>query len=43
VLGDGKAATLDDVGRATAAGSNCGSCRAEIQGLIDHVTVQAAE
>jgi assimilatory nitrate reductase catalytic subunit len=43
VLGEGKAATLDDVGRATAAGSNCGSCRAEIQGLIDHVTVQAAE
>jgi assimilatory nitrate reductase catalytic subunit len=37
------AAGVEGVGKATAAGTNCGSCRAEIQGLIDHVTVQAAE
>jgi len=42
VRGEGKAATLDDVGAATSAGSNCGSCRAEIQGLIDHAAVQPA-
>jgi assimilatory nitrate reductase catalytic subunit len=42
-LGDGKAATLDDISVMTSAGSNCGSCRAEIQGLIDHVSVHAAE
>jgi len=39
----GGAANVDGIGAATAAGTNCGSCRAEIQGLIDHVTVQAAE
>jgi assimilatory nitrate reductase catalytic subunit len=38
-----KLASVDDVSAATSAGSNCGSCRAEIQGLIDHVTVEAAE
>ncbi|MGF1629314.1 MAG: molybdopterin-dependent oxidoreductase [Kiloniellaceae bacterium] len=39
-LGAGKARSLEDVGTATSAGSNCGSCRAEIQGLIDHAAVQ---
>ena len=43
VLGQGKAATVEAVGALTSAGSNCGSCRAEIQGLIAHVTAQAAE
>jgi assimilatory nitrate reductase catalytic subunit len=42
-IGAGRAATLEAVGAATSAGSNCGSCRAEIQGLIDDVAVQAAE
>jgi len=42
VIGDG-ACSLEGVAEATNAGSNCGSCRAEIQGLIDHVTVEAAE
>lgn len=37
------ATTLAAVGAATSAGSNCGSCRAEIQGLIDHAAAQAAE
>jgi assimilatory nitrate reductase catalytic subunit len=31
------------VGAATQAGTNCGSCRAEIGGLFDAITVQAAE
>ncbi len=42
-LDNGAAGTLEGVSEVTSAGSNCGSCRAEIQGLIDHVTVQAAE
>jgi len=42
-IGAGRAATLEAIGAATSAGSNCGSCRAEIQGLIDDVAVQAAE
>jgi bacterioferritin-associated ferredoxin len=37
------AGSIDGVGSATSAGTNCGSCRAEIQGLIDHVAVAAAE
>ncbi|WP_340117794.1 molybdopterin-dependent oxidoreductase [Pelagibius sp. 7325] len=39
----GGAGSVEGVGAATSAGSNCGSCRAEIQGLIDHVSVAAAE
>jgi assimilatory nitrate reductase catalytic subunit len=31
----GRAATVEAVGRVTRAGTNCGSCRAEIGGLID--------
>ena len=41
-LSAGKACSLEDVGAVTSAGSNCGSCRAEIQGLIDHAAVQPA-
>jgi assimilatory nitrate reductase catalytic subunit len=41
-LGTGKALSVEAVGAATSAGSNCGSCRAEIQGLIDHAVVQPA-
>jgi len=39
----GGAGSVEAVGQATSAGTNCGSCRAEIQGLIDYVTVAAAE
>ncbi|MGD1878995.1 MAG: molybdopterin-dependent oxidoreductase, partial [Kiloniellaceae bacterium] len=39
----GGAGGVEGVGEVTAAGTNSGSCRAEIKGLIDHVTVQAAE
>ncbi len=42
-VGAQKLTSVDCVSAATSAGSNCGSCRAEIQGLIDHVTVEAAE
>lgn len=42
-VGSKNLTTVDSVSKATSAGSNCGSCRAEIQGLIDHVSVQAAE
>ena len=42
-VGEGRAGTVEDVGTVTSAGSNCGSCRAEIQGLIDHATVQGAQ
>jgi len=38
-----KAASLESVAEGTSAGSNCGSCRAEIQGMIDHACLQAAE
>lgn len=31
------AASVDDIGRLLRAGTNCGSCRTEIQGIIDHV------
>ncbi|MGP1255758.1 MAG: nitrate reductase [Kiloniellales bacterium] len=43
VLDSGLACSPEGVAEATSAGSNCGSCRAEIQGLIDHAIVQAAE
>jgi assimilatory nitrate reductase catalytic subunit len=36
------ASTVDAIGRATQAGTNCGSCRAEIRGIID-AHLQAAE
>jgi assimilatory nitrate reductase catalytic subunit len=35
--------TIEAVGAATQAGSNCGSCRAEIRSLIEAHSVQAAE
>jgi assimilatory nitrate reductase catalytic subunit len=36
-------ASVEDVGRATQAGTNCGSCRAEIRRLIPERKLQAAE
>lgn len=35
--------SADAVGKATNAGTNCGSCRAEINGLINEQTIVAAE
>lgn len=35
--------TVDAIGRALQAGTNCGSCRSEIQGIIDGHRLQAAE
>jgi assimilatory nitrate reductase catalytic subunit len=36
-------ATVEAVGACTKAGTNCGSCRAEIRGIIDAHRLQAAE
>ncbi|MBO6901695.1 MAG: molybdopterin-dependent oxidoreductase [Rhizobiaceae bacterium] len=35
--------TVEAVGRSLSAGTNCGSCRAEIKGIIDAYRLQAAE
>jgi assimilatory nitrate reductase catalytic subunit len=35
--------TVAAVGMALQAGTNCGSCRAEIKGIIDAYRLQAAE
>lgn len=35
--------TVDAIGKATSAGTNCGSCRAEIRGIIDACIKTAAE
>lgn len=35
--------TVDTIGKATSAGTNCGSCRAEIRGIIDACMKTAAE
>jgi assimilatory nitrate reductase catalytic subunit len=35
--------TLKDVGEATNAGTNCGSCRSDIKGLLQNIQLQAAE
>lgn len=35
--------TVEAVGRSLSAGTNCGSCRAEIKGTIDAYRLQAAE
>ena len=35
--------TIEAIGQALRAGTNCGSCRAEIRGIIDASTVEAAE
>ncbi|ODA66169.1 Nitrate reductase [Methyloligella halotolerans] len=39
----GGCATVEAVGEALQAGTNCGSCRAEIKGIIDANRLQAAE
>jgi assimilatory nitrate reductase catalytic subunit len=39
----GGCCTVEAVGRALQAGTNCGSCRAEISGIIDAHRLQAAE
>jgi assimilatory nitrate reductase catalytic subunit len=36
-------ASVDEIGRAVKAGTNCGSCRAEIRGILDAGRLQAAE
>jgi assimilatory nitrate reductase catalytic subunit len=36
-------ASVDEIGRAVKAGTNCGSCRAEIRGILDAGHLQAAE
>ncbi|MDP3896856.1 MAG: molybdopterin-dependent oxidoreductase [Mesorhizobium sp.] len=36
-------ASVDDIGIALKAGTNCGSCRAEIRGILDEGHLQAAE
>ena len=38
----GGCASVDDVGRTVRAGSNCGSCRAEIKGVIDETRMAEA-
>ena len=35
--------TVDAIGKATQAGTNCGSCRAEIRGIIEAHRLKAAE
>ena len=35
--------TVDDIGKVTCAGTNCGSCKSEIKGIIDEHRVIAAE
>ncbi len=35
--------SVEAVGKATSAGTNCGSCRAEIRGIIDGCVAAAAE
>ena len=39
----GACLTVEQVGEVLKAGSNCGSCRAEIRGVIDAHRFQAAE
>ena len=39
----GGCVTVDAIGRALQAGTNCGSCRSEIQEIIDAHRLQAAE
>ncbi|UUX49494.1 molybdopterin-dependent oxidoreductase [Nisaea acidiphila] len=41
-IGDGTAATVEEVGECLSAGTNCGSCRGEIQRIIDHAHRQKA-
>lgn len=39
-IADGGCTTVDDIGRALRAGTNCGSCRTEIRKLIDAAPIQ---
>ncbi len=39
----GGCASVEDIGKAVRAGTNCGSCRSEIRSIIDASHVQAAE
>lgn len=39
----GRCSTVEQIGAALKAGTNCGSCRAEIKGIIDANHLQAAE
>jgi assimilatory nitrate reductase catalytic subunit len=36
-------ATVEAIGKVLQAGTNCGSCRAEIRGIVDAHRLQAAE
>lgn len=42
-VSSGTCANVDEIGAALKAGTNCGSCRAEIKGIIDAYRLQAAE
>ncbi|MER0236694.1 molybdopterin-dependent oxidoreductase [Fulvimarina sp. MAC8] len=42
LVASGEAATVDEVGAALNAGTNCGSCRSEITGIIEQFRVQVS-